>query len=585
MRTFPAVQGELLLPLLLHLVLTALPMAAAALGAAKLGVRRLPLLLAIGMAAGGVAAIVAFWVYYWDRLAGESFSYFVAFGSAAWIVWSLIAGGLDRRLLRGLAVPFGLWALGSAFLVFFGFLHAGLVEPLGVGGTRFSDPLPTDNGIPFFYADWFFDHGYRGDPPLFGDWLSSDRPPLQIGYVLAQRPFGWDETGLHYQVLGVVLQQLWIVGAWALLLAGRVGRLTRALTMIVLLLSSLAILNGFFVWPKMLPAAMLLAAAAMVLTPLWGELRGKLWAGALFAALCALAMLGHGASVFGVIPLLVIAALRGMPSWRWLGVAAMVGIVLMAPWSAYQKYGDPPGNRLLKWTLAGVVDPKDDRGTFEAISDTYGEAGFERALHWKGQNFVMMVGGKSAYESMKSALESGSLTKIVKATRAVLFFNLIPSLGLLLLAPLAMAFAWRRGSPDPDEWRFALVCLGAFLVGAVAWGLLVIGSKAYLTSIHIGSYLVPILGICGCAVGLRAALPRFAVPYLGFAALLSLALYVPVYDPLPGSRFSVANALLAAAGLAGFVLLAVHQPDRRREAEAEEDHSEQGRNVGERVLG
>ena len=47
----------------------------------------------------------------------------------------------------------------------------------------------------------------------------------------------------------------------------------------------------------------------------------------------------------------------------------------MAPWSAYQKYGDPPGNRLTKWTLAGVVEV-DDRGTAEAIFDSYGEAGW-----------------------------------------------------------------------------------------------------------------------------------------------------------------------------------------------------------------
>ena len=26
-------------------------------------------------------------------------------------------------------------------------------------------------------------------------WLLSDRPPLQIGYVLTQRVFGWDDTG------------------------------------------------------------------------------------------------------------------------------------------------------------------------------------------------------------------------------------------------------------------------------------------------------------------------------------------------------------------------------------------------------
>src|SRR4029077_14748732 len=138
--------------------------------------------------------------------------------------------------------------------------------------------------------------------------------------------------------------QLWIVGLWALLLAARVGRTTRALAMIAVLLSDLAIVNGFYVWPKLLPAAMLLAVAALVLTPLWRRARHSLAAAGLIALLCGLAMLGHGSSVCGTVPLAVPAAGRALPSWRWLGVAAGVGIVLLGSWSAYQKYGDPPGN-------------------------------------------------------------------------------------------------------------------------------------------------------------------------------------------------------------------------------------------------
>ncbi len=237
--------------------------------------------------------------------------------------------------------------------------------PLVTPMTRFSHPLPGDNYLPLYFAEYFFQHGHHGTPPDYASFLASDRPPLQIGYALSQRPFGWDASQLDYQMLGVVLQQLWIVGLWALLLAARVGRVTRGLAMVVVLVSDLAIVNGFFVWPKLLPAAMLLAVAALVLTPLWPTLRRSLWGAALVAALCAVAMLGHGSSVFGVIPLLAIAAWRGLPGWRWLGVALLVGIVMMGSWSAYQKYGDPPGNRLTKWSLAGVAGI-DGRSTTEA---------------------------------------------------------------------------------------------------------------------------------------------------------------------------------------------------------------------------
>ena len=315
-------------------------------------------------------------------------------------------------------------------------------------------------GFRFSLPNGSSQHGHHGTPPeQGGDWHLSDRPPLQAGFALVQRPFGWDFALLNYQLLGVVLQQLWIVGLWALLLAARVGRVTRALAMVAVLVSGLALLNGFFVWPKMLPAGLLLAAAALVATPLWLDLRRNLWAAALVAALCALALLGHGASIFGIVPLVAVAAYRGLPSWRWLGVGLAVGIALMAPWSAYQKWEDPPGNRLVKWTLAGVAEV-DGRGAVETILDSYGEAGLDGTIENKEQNFIAMTNFNAVAGALDESIGRDSLTGVVRAVRGIAFFYLLPSLGLLLLAPMAMAWQWRRrrsipwpgASPSP-AWR------------------------------------------------------------------------------------------------------------------------------------
>ncbi len=549
--------AELLLLLAAHFVLAALPLLAAALYAARMGVRQLPVLLAIGLAASGAVAMLAFWCYYADPLAGEAFSYLVLFGSILLVGWTLHGGGLDRALLRRLATPLLLWGLGSAFVLFLGFVHGGTEEPLIAATARFSHPLPGDNAIPLFYADWFFQHGHGGVPPVFpGEWLASDRPPLQVGYVLSQRAFGWDDAGLNYQVLGVVLQQLWIVGLWALLVAAGVGRLTRGLAMVAVLLSGLAVVNGFFVWPKMLPAAMLLGVAALAMTPVWEKLRRNLWAAGLIGLLCALAMLGHGSTVFGIVPLVVIAAYRGLPSWRWIGVAAAVGIALMAPWSAFQKYDSPPGNRLVKWTLAGSPEI-DDRGTLETIVDAYGEAGFDGTVDNKIQNFVTMGGWRPTLDGMEAAVETGDLEQVVRAIRLISFFYLLPSMGLLLLAPIAMIAAWRRRGRNPAEWSFALACFAAFALGAIAWGLLFFGNEHARTVIHVSSYLLPLLGICGAVVGLRAAFPRFALYYAAAISLLSFAVYAPALDSPPGSAYEPLTAILAAFGLVGFVVAAL----------------------------
>jgi len=548
--------GELLLLLALHLTLTGLPGAAAALVAARRGVDSVPVLLGVGLAASGTVAMLSFWSYFGDRVLGETLSFFVVFGSALAVGWALYGRKIDPALLRSLATPLALWALGSAFLLLLGFVHGGAGDPLATSATRFSHPLPGDNTLPLYFAEWFFDNGHRGTAPDYASFLASDRPPLQIGYALSQRAFVWKANGLDYQVLGVVLQQLWIVGLWALLLAARVGRVTRALTMVAVLLSSLAILNGFFVWPKLLPAAMLLAAAALVMTPLWKQARSELWVAALVAGLCALAMMGHGSSIFGIVPLAAIAAYRGLPSWRWVGVGLLVGVAVMAPWSAFQKYEDPPGNRLVKWTLAGVVEI-DDRGTMEAIVDSYREAGFSEVLHYKGQNVATVTGGTMAPIALRDAIETGELGQVVRALRTVSFFYLLPSLGLLLLAPFAMAVARARGRRNPAEWSFALACFVAFALGTIVWMLLVFGSSNDRTLLHISSYLLPILATAGAVVGLRATFPRFALYYVGASALLTLAVFAPSLDPPAGSSYSALSGILAAAALAGFVATAV----------------------------
>ncbi len=553
-----------------HLLLTGLPFAAAVLFAARQGVRQVPVLLAIGLAVSGLLGLLGFWTFYGSRGLGETYAFFVLLGSLLLAGWSLYRWELDRDLLWRLAVPLGLWALGSAFVLFLGFVHGGATDPMVTAMSRFSHTLPGDNYLPLHFTEWFAVHGHNGTPPDYAGWLSSDRPPLQVGYALSQRPFGWRADQLDYQVMGVLLQQLWIVGLWALLLAARVRPLTRGLAMVAVLLSDLAIVNGFYVWPKLLPAALLVALAALVLTPLWEELRGKLWAAALVAALAALAYLGHGSSVFGIVPLAIVAAWRGMPSWRWLGVAAAVGLVLVGSWSAYQKYGDPPGDRLTKWTLGGFTEI-DDRGVLETIVDGYEEAGVGGTIENKWQNFATMSGGEPMVDGLRASIETGEPGQVARSLRAIQFFYIVPGLGLLLLGPVLMAFAWarRRGSPEPAEWRLALSCFAVFAFGAVIWGLLLFGNAEDRTIKHVSSYLLPLLGIVGAVVGMRAVYPRFATWYVGIASLLSLALYAPSLDPPAGSVFSPQAALLAALALGGFAFLALRPRPEAADADGE----------------
>jgi hypothetical protein len=196
--------GELTVLLVTHLALTGLPGVAAALFLAGRGERRVAVLLAVALAASGIGGLLGFWVYYGSHLAGQTYTFLLAFGSALATAWLLLAGGLDREVLRKLATPLALWVLGTAFLVFFGFMHGGTNEALGTASNRFAFALPSDIDIPLYFAEFFYAHSHHGTPSEFpGEWLFSDRPPLQVGYVLSQQPFHLNSQELNYEVFGV----------------------------------------------------------------------------------------------------------------------------------------------------------------------------------------------------------------------------------------------------------------------------------------------------------------------------------------------------------------------------------------------
>jgi hypothetical protein len=543
---------ELLWMLAEHLLLTGLPAAAAALSAARFGIRSTPLLLAVALAASGLVGILCFWLYYADPIVGKTGAFFFAFGSAL-VVAGCLREGVDRALLRSLAVPFALWGLTSAFVLFFGFLHGGTDQPLAAATTRFSHQLPSDNDIPRYFAEYFYLHGHAGTPPPFGDWLSSDRPPLQVGYVLYQRPFGWDAAALHYQVLAVVVQQLWVLGLWALLCAARLEPRTRGLVAFAAIVSDLTILHGFFVWPKLIAAAFLLGATALVFSAEWEGLRTRLLGAALFATLCALAFLAHGSSAFFIAPLLLVAAWRGMPSLSWLGVAAAVGIVLLGSWSAYQHYADPPGDRLIKWQLGGSLEI-DDRSALETIVDSYDEEGLGGALDNKWGNVTTVVDQHEAERAAEDAVDlaaDGHPGQALAPVRQARFFGLLPCLGLLLIGPAAMLVARMRGRPDGPAWGFALGALGLSALACLVWVLLMFGGPEAMTVIHQGSLAVPLLALVGCVAGACAVDMRLGACLVAANAALVLLLYGPALTPPAGSSYSLAAGLFAGAALVG----------------------------------
>jgi hypothetical protein len=72
-------------------------------------------------------------------------------------------------------------------------------------------------------------------------------------------------------------------------------------------------------------------------------------------------------------------------------MALLIIAVAVIPWTLYQKFYDPPGNRLLKMHLAGVMEP-DARGTFEAIKDAYSHVSPRSIAQYKWEHVEVLIG-------------------------------------------------------------------------------------------------------------------------------------------------------------------------------------------------
>ena len=344
-----------------------------------------PLVAAAAVAACGYAV---FWAFFANAVLGKILSVcLLALGAA---------GALRRRKsddqpgVEAMAAPKFLLLIGLFYLSLLHFFPSSL-EFYALAANRPGDQLPGDNNLPQYTARFLF----RGEPPKHPgeDWLSSDRPPLQAGWLLLT----WPVTAtlkLNERTAGgtaaVWLQLLWVFGAYGLLRTLGLSRARAVAWLAVLSVTGFFALNSIFTWPKLSAAAFACGAVGLWLFPQNGSpRRSEILLG---AALAGLAWLSHGGVAFSFLALVPWLAWRPRHAWREWALAAAVFAALALPWLAYQKFYDPPGNRLFKWHLAGVI-PKDARGTWETIRGSYGALSWHEIVAHKTFNLRRQLEG------------------------------------------------------------------------------------------------------------------------------------------------------------------------------------------------
>lgn len=339
-----------------------------------------PGLVVIGSAAGGW---VLFWAWFADPSLGLCSS--LALSAAAMLILSFkpIRFSWKRSSLPA----------SVSVIVCIGYLSfAG-----NLGGLNYGDQLVAsrywavvDNSIPRNFADCLINHRAGLKPFLVADWHSSDRPPLETGMVLIAYPFVKAAgSRLAYLLLGTAVNIFWIGGLWGFLRAAGITERRILQVVILVALVGAVFINTVYTWPKMLSAALSLTAGAALLVQDCPKRTRALVVGSSGA----FSLLAHGSGVFALFGLITLFWIR-RKEWgpRDVIVTFALAALVYCPWIAYQKFYDPPGDRLIKWHLAGVVPVDEKRPPLDSIVEEYKKAGLGGFVANKVHNLRMLIG-------------------------------------------------------------------------------------------------------------------------------------------------------------------------------------------------
>jgi hypothetical protein len=438
---------------------------------------------------------------------------------------SVAGGAYEFRRLRGrgeLLVP---WALAVGVGVF----YLGLLltpEPRSLAqaaANRFAAKMPADNELPGIFAQRLID----GQEPkhFLGDWLGSDRPPLQTGWDLVFWPplKGLDvEPGVAHGIAGMWLQLAWVPCGWAVFQLLGLKRWQSAGATLAMGTLGLVLVNSVYVWPKLSAAAFTLVGGLMCLQAS-RRAAGREGGARVYSVyglgglLLVLGWLSHGASAFALIGLGPLVR-WDWRNWKGWAVAGAVFGVLGSGWVCYQKFYDPPGNRLLKWHLAGVV-PLDERGVVETLVAQYKKVGWDGALSARRVNLAMQKDGDWAHLLEFTTTPVRRYCELTFYPRSA---GLLLPLGVLAWVGLAVSRRHRTGV----ELGVAAQLLAWMLATWVAWLALMFLPSSTLG--HQGTYVLPMILYALLLTGIFRVLGRFA-PVL---VAVQLAYLLAVWGPL-----------------------------------------------------
>jgi len=422
-------------------------------------------------------------------------------------------------------------------------------QPFEISRKMFFD-LPNDNEIPHYLAKAIRNDTYSS--PLFGDWLGSDRPPLQAGFLLMLQPvlnlFNFSHEPDF--ILSYIAQTAWILGALSLLsvVVNKRYSFVRYAGITSTTFTGLILVNSVFTWPKLLAAGYLLLSVSLII-PALSVSRNKdplpfgLWVSAGTAT--ALASLSHGASLFAIIPLV----LMMMYHLLTVGFTRLAKcflfflgpfVFLQSTWLIWQRFGDPPGYRLIKWHLAGVL-PIDERGLAETLIDSYREIGLTKAIQFKWENIrVLFTNGNLSWTPYKEIGDSSSAVSTD-------FFGVFAAISWVLPMAIGLVIVYLvkkvLGRSNPTyEPRGVLFTVLWWISSVLVWSLLMFGPASTIN--HQGPLVVGIVPLLVISTALADRSPLLWLLTAMLQSLIFLYVYTGRLNETVNSGYSTVFAVV-----------------------------------------
>lgn len=514
------------------------------------------------MAAAAVVMAVAyaiFWAYFFNRRLGLV-AVTLGFVAAA-IIWLLRRADV-AALWRDpdWFLPAVIALAVAAFVTGILFSYSVSRPAYQTASLRWSEGFPPDNVLPSVLAERLSEG--ESLKPFWGEWLSSDRPPLQAGWILFVSPIavGMDAHPEDAsQFAGIWFQLLWVPALWALV--RRLGLSPPASVLVVAapILSGFFLINTTFVWPKLGGGALVLAAFLNWFRPPEevDEGFGRFLLGGLQAGL---GFLSHGSVVFALIPVGILALWRLRSHlWHWAAAAAVI-LLLALPWTAYQKLSDPPGDRLLKMHLGGIGEV-DERPLATALREAYSAVPPERLVE------AREVNARNLFRGAWSDLVTFDFGDTRAMREDDFFFPFFAlgwwNLGFLVILAAILPPVRRRFAGEGEPLQYGLLVLGWAGLTLAVWVCLMFAPGSAIN--HQGSYTVQLVLFASLAAVLWKLHPAAFFAVLLAQSVVFFRLWLPPSVSFAGVSLRQDSLAVAAFGVGCIVLLATFHRARDRD--------------------